>query len=349
MTSIAPRESVAQEGASRVWSWPRAFFVGLLFLLPAFSPPARADSLSDYQARLADWEDAITRVRQQAAAGDETWRENLREVAVDVGQDRTVHRPTGGRVSVEHPRLEAALAEAMEAGKAEDRAAALRAAEEQLATYRLALSPLPAVDRDHVRQVLARVLPAAPIADARRTDWLRGLAERLFDWLGRLFESLPELPGPAPRALFWVVVGVAAVILAMVLWLALRPLLRRFTRQAAPYGTIEISRPPEAPDADAVLSKARQAAAAGAYRDAIRGLYLSRLLKLDSAGLLSYDPAKTNWEHLRSFGDEGLRPTFTSLTSIFDHTWYGSKSAARSDYEQCEALFRDALAQAETT
>ena len=208
MTSIAPRGSVGQEGASRVRFRPRAFFVGaffvsLLFLPAAFSPPASADSLSDYEARLADWEQAITRIRQQAAAGDETWRENLREVAVDVGQTRTVHRPTGGSISVEHPRLEAALAEAKEAGKDEDRAAALRAAEEQLATYRMALSPLPAVDRDHVDQALARVLPAAPIADARRSRWLRGVMQRFFDWLGRLFERLPELPGPAPRALFW--------------------------------------------------------------------------------------------------------------------------------------------------
>ena len=354
MTSIAPRAPVVLEGASRVRFRPRAFFVGaffvgLLFLLAAFSPPSSADSLSDYQARLADWEQAITRIRQQAATGDETWRENLREVAIDVGRTRTVHRPTAGSVSMEHPRLEAALAEAMEARKGEDRAAALSAAEEQLASYRKALSPLPAVDRDHVRQVLARVLPAAPSTDARHPHWLKGLVQRLFDWLGRLFERLPELPGPAPRALFWVVVGVGAAILAIVLWLALRSLLQRFTRQAAAYGKIEISRPPEAPDADAVLSEARQAAAAGAYRDAIRRLYLALLLKLDSAGLLSYHPAKTNWEHLRSFGDEGLRPTFTSFTSIFDHTWYGAKSAARSDYEQCEALFREALAQAETT
>jgi len=146
-----------QEGASRVRFRPRAFFVGaffvgaffvgaffvgLLFLLAAFSPPSSADSLSDYQARLADWEQAITRIRQQTATGDETWRENLREVAIDVRRTRTVHRPTAGTVSVEHPRLEAALAEAMEARKGEDRAAALSAAEEQLASYRKALSPL---------------------------------------------------------------------------------------------------------------------------------------------------------------------------------------------------------------
>lgn len=354
MTSIPPRASVVQEGASRVRFRPRAFslgafFVGSLFLLAAFSPPSSADSLSDYQARLADWEQAMARIRQQAATGDETWRENLREVAIDVGRTRTVDRSTAGSVSVEHPRLEAALVQAMKAHKAEDSAVALSAAEEQLATYRKALSPLPAVDRDHVRQVLARLLPAAPSTDARQAHWLNGLMQRLFDWLGRFFERIPELPGPAPRALFWVVVGVGAAVLAIGLWLALCSLRRRFTRRGAAYRKVEISRPPEAPDSDAVLSEARQAAAAGAYRDAIRRLYLAMLLKLDSAGLLSYHPAKTNWEHLRSFDDERLRPTFTSLTSIFDHTWYGAKSAARSDYEQCEALFREALAQAETT
>jgi hypothetical protein len=321
----------------------------LLFLLAALPSPSSAESLSDYQATLAHWEQAITRIRQQAATGDETWRQNLQELAVDVGRPRTVHRPMAGSIAVEHPRLEAALAQAMKAGKIEESAAALSAAEEQLAAYRSVLSPLPAVDRDRVRQVLARVLPAAPSAEARPPHWIRRLVQRLLEWLGRLFERIPELPGPAPRALFWVVVGVGAAVLAVALWLALRSLLRRFTRQAAEYRKIEISRPPEAPDSDAVLSEARQAAAAGAYRDAIRRLYLALLLKLDSAGLLSYHPAKTNWEHLRSFADERLRPTFASLTFIFDHTWYGAKSAERSDYEQCEALFREALAQAETT
>jgi len=349
VTNIRPGGSGVQERGSRVLSRPRPFFVALLFLLAALPSPSSAESLSDYQSTLSHWEQAITRIRQQAATGDETWRQNLRELAVDVGRPRTVQRPTAGSISVEHPRLEAALAQAMKAGKAEESAAALSAAEEQLAAYRSALSPLPAVDRDHVRQVLSRVLPVAPSTDARHPHWLKRLVQRLVDWLGRLFERIPELPGPAPRALFWVVVGVGAAILAMALWLALRSLLRRFTRQAAEYRKIEISRPPEAPDSDAVLSEARQAAAAGAYRDAIRRLYLALLLKLDSAGLLSYHPAKTNWEHLRSFADERLRPTFASLTSIFDHSWYGAKSAALSDYEQCEALFREALAQAETT
>jgi len=74
------------------------------------------------------------------------------------------------------------------------------------------------------------------------------------------------------------------------------------------------------------------------YRNAIRYLYLSSLLLLDERGLIHYDRALTNREHLRQIQHkpqlaEALRP----VVDTFDRVWYGFAPVDDSLYETFRA------------
>jgi hypothetical protein len=50
---------------------------------------------------------------------------------------------------------------------------------------------------------------------------------------------------------------------------------------------------------DELRQRADGFAASGDFRQALRHLYLSLLLELDSGGVWRYDTRRTNWEHIR--------------------------------------------------
>jgi hypothetical protein len=321
----------------------------LALLLSSAPVSASPETLAQYQARLSRWADTVAAARDQWQRGDPAWQTRVQALAREAGKPGQIARGRGQPITVDHTWLTGHLAEALSAATAAGRGAALDAAACDLASYRAALAPAPRVDRARLRAVVARVVPAAPVGRRLPLAWLRRLIQRIPSWLERLLSRLPSRWGPAPRLLFWVVLGLAGAVLLGGLALAARAIIRRFARSVELAGPgAETGRPWAPPDAEVVLARARQAAAAGAYREAIRHLYLSLLLKLDLAGLLSYQPSKTNWEYLRALRAEGKLPTgeVASLTHIFDRKWYGGEQAAVSDYHQCEQLFSRVLAQA---
>lgn len=73
--------------------------------------------------------------------------------------------------------------------------------------------------------------------------------------------------------------------------------------------------------------------AQGRLAEAIRALYLAALSHAHGRRWIDYHPSRTNWEHVRKFaGPAPLRPTLGSLTSLFEHKWYGRKPAEASEY-----------------
>lgn len=95
---------------------------------------------------------------------------------------------------------------------------------------------------------------------------------------------------------------------------------------------------PEA-DAEPVTSqaaaeKAEQSTATQDFRTAIRYLYLASLLWLDEHGIIHYDPALTNREHLQQLSDQPyLRQEMQSVVDIFDRVWYGMGHADQQLYQ----------------
>jgi hypothetical protein len=80
--------------------------------------------------------------------------------------------------------------------------------------------------------------------------------------------------------------------------------------------------------------RARLSEGAQDYRSAIRYLYLSSLLTLDERGLIHYDRALTNREHLRQIGDNPqLVKALSPVVHTFDRVWYGFAPVDESLYQ----------------
>lgn len=98
---------------------------------------------------------------------------------------------------------------------------------------------------------------------------------------------------------------------------------------------------------DEWLGRADELAAAGKYREAVRALYVSCLLKMDEARIARFDRSETNWEHLSRIHASSRRPEgldFLPTTKAFDRIWYGHQTKGAQDFEE----FRNWYAQVES-
>jgi Domain of unknown function (DUF4129) len=86
------------------------------------------------------------------------------------------------------------------------------------------------------------------------------------------------------------------------------------------------------------MSDAATWAERGQYREALRSLYVATLGALDRAGVIAFEPARTNGQYLRAMAPGELRQQFGAFTLLFDHRWYGHEPTQRADYELCRDL-----------
>lgn len=113
-----------------------------------------------------------------------------------------------------------------------------------------------------------------------------------------------------------VVIGIIAVI-AVLLYIG-----RTLQVQRAAIAPVETDSDPATSEAADTL--AAQSEATLDYRQAMRYLYLSSLLMLDERGLIHYDRALTNREHLRLIVDNpALLEALGPVVDTFDRVWYG--------------------------
>lgn len=72
----------------------------------------------------------------------------------------------------------------------------------------------------------------------------------------------------------------------------------------------------------------------GRYREACRAYYLASLLRIDALRIARFEPAQTNWEHLRRIESSRKRPEgfeFREITKKFDYAWYGYEAKTELD------------------
>jgi hypothetical protein len=125
--------------------------------------------------------------------------------------------------------------------------------------------------------------------------------------------------------------------LAVVLWLLLRKrgdelagLFRRRRRQrsgGAHGGDLALD--DDTPDP---LGAARERAAAGDYRGAVRLAYIASLRKLQNAGLLVLERDKTNWEYQRALRgrSRAAHDTLLPATRLFDRSGTANRRRAKA-------------------
>ena len=87
------------------------------------------------------------------------------------------------------------------------------------------------------------------------------------------------------------------------------------------------------------MADARQAAAAGLWREAIHFLYWAAISRLESKRLWPADRARTPREYLALVAaEDSRRDSLAALTRSFERTWYGGREAGEEDYRAAEAL-----------
>lgn len=142
--------------------------------------------------------------------------------------------------------------------------------------------------------------------------------------------ELPDLSVPTIAPVL-AQVALALLGIAVVVWLLLR-FARGLQTQGAQLAPAEGADPTTSTAARELAASSEEL---GDYRRAIRYLYLASLLLLDERGLIRYDPALTNREHLRQLRDKPevlahLRP----VVNTFDRVWYGFAPVDATLYDQ---------------
>ncbi|HVF10159.1 MAG TPA: DUF4129 domain-containing protein [Abditibacteriaceae bacterium] len=167
--------------------------------------------------------------------------------------------------------------------------------------------------------------------------WVRDLLRSLGGWMGRaLPPGSPNVNADAVRLFF---IACAVSLLSLLVYFAWRALSKRWAQEAAQRQVrllgdedVELLQLP----ADELRERARQFAASGNFREALRHLYIALLRHLDSGGIWRYNARQTNWEHiaaLRStpFAAHLIAP-LSDVTRRFDRVRYGNANCTNEDW-----------------
>ena len=173
----------------------------------------------------------------------------------------------------------------------------------------------------------------APSLLAQLLEWLRVAARwigdclsRAWHWIGKLFPDRALHSPAASERLTVLVLVSASAILAGVLALALLS-----SRRTLPAPAPAAARRDRSADDDPLSrtatgweQRARELAAQGLAREAIRAWYHALLVRCYGAGVLHHRRGRTNWEYAHALAPSlWWRPRFEDLTRRFDLEWYG--------------------------
>jgi Domain of unknown function (DUF4129) len=345
--------------------------------------PAATISPADYRRRLievqadlgrGDWEGARRRARrlagQHVAFGPDAADELEPDLSVLRPLAAARDRAAAGRAALPLARLIGALPE--DSGTAPATGAAPPAGTASASETATAAAPaaMPRTDaalleRLRRSQELAKIPAGGNLPDpgvgegvlAALRDFLRPAArmlarlwEDLRDWLDRWLRHLLLARGQRPlfslRAVVFLAVLLALAMLAMAVQAA-----RRRQRRRAPDGATAAAMPAPAQDDDPLSrasgqweSYARDLAAAGRFREAIRAWYHAVLVTLYKRGILHYRKGRTNWEYIATIPPStSWRPALVEMTRHFEREWYGRDRSSPEALADSQALARRLL------
>lgn len=93
-----------------------------------------------------------------------------------------------------------------------------------------------------------------------------------------------------------------------------------------------------------LLHNANQLARAGDFRSAIRRTYIALLCDLEQRGKVRLHRSKTNRDYLDELKPQpSLYPTFSVMTSAFEHVWYGQEPATETEFNDFLTLYQDTV------
>ena len=190
-----------------------------------------------------------------------------------------------------------------------------------------------------VSQALERVY-ARPELAPREPGMMDGVREaigrvlmRIAEYLARFFALRTE----SPPLFYGVLIVLVAIGLALLVYMILGTLARLQEKDApprparAPSGAIDA----RARSAAEWEEAARRAAAAGRFREAAVALYQALLLRLEAAGVLRYDPAKTPGDYRRETQrDPRAAGALTAFLRGFEPAVFGGRALDAAGYDR---------------
>ena len=330
----------------------RLRLLAILFLLPGMLP-AEVISPSGYRARLEGIQD---RLRANDWVGARTEARGLLEDRVAFGgeqvePDRSVLAPIANAANAEAARASAPALNQLVTAMSEDHGSNAPAPDPKL------------LEEIRTREALAELPQGGKLPEvddggifAALSDFLKPIFKAIGDFFDKLWEWLLDLlfanrgSGGDKVGLNLLVVTVLVVGLALVLgWVGWR-VLRRRRRGAAPAVSGPAPLPPSADDDP--LSRetseweryARELAAAGRAREAIRAWYHAVLVALYRGGTLHYRKGRTNWEYVSAVpAGTTWRSRFVEMTRHFEREWYGRDQSTAEALRESEDMAQTLL------
>lgn len=192
-----------------------------------------------------------------------------------------------------------------------------------------------------IDQALSRVYtrpelqPREPGAMDAFNEWRRDVFIRVGEWLSRFGGLRSENP-----IVYWLVIGaLAAAGVSILVYLLWNTLARLEERGPAPRPDAHDGRVnARARTAAEWEEQARRAAAEGRFREAAVALYQALLLRLEAAGALRYDPAKTPGDYRRETRrDPRASGALTAFLRGFEPAVFGGRALDGEGYERLRA------------
>jgi hypothetical protein len=147
------------------------------------------------------------------------------------------------------------------------------------------------------------------------------------------------------KPLFWLIVALAGVSLALLIWWTVWAFVRRRRRAPQPVPVGEPSIVTEGLEAlpfledrprDDLLGRARRHYEAGNYAEAIIYLFSYELVELDRSSLVRLSRGKTNRQYLREASrTAGLAALLERTMYAFEGVFFGGHSLDRPSFEVC--------------
>lgn len=190
-------------------------------------------------------------------------------------------------------------------------------------------------DPGSARAKLDNILNRREFRSVRTSNEMESLWDEFTDWVWAILNKILNHAAGHPkvtRVLLWAVVALLS--LAFLAWLiyslsrvSLAGLTLRPSRaQSGKIGSAETWRE--------MVQRAREAAANGDFREAIRIIYTAAVLSLGESGAWRIDPARTHREYLHLLPqDSSQRPPLSAITHCFERIWYGHAAATAADYD----------------
>lgn len=178
-----------------------------------------------------------------------------------------------------------------------------------------------------------------------QSNWLEGALRHLADLIPK---NKPRVKAPTAGSqmggfvdlivpLMWGLLAVAVLVFG---YFAIRHFQWRIALRRKARAVLEDDEPERT--LDEWLAMANQFAGEGKYREAVRAMYLSCLLKFDEAGVARFIRGETNWEHLARIQASAKKPAdldFLPPTRAFDRIWYGFHVRGQEDVDQFKVWY----------